>query len=53
VTWPAENFPTPSSPVVIAVVGSDRFGRVLDEVTRDERINGREIVVRRLKWEAT
>lgn len=51
VEWPPEAFPTADSPVVIGIVGSDPFGSILDDLTRDERINGRSILVRRLKWD--
>lgn len=51
VEWPAEAFASPASPVVIAVLGRDPFGPMLDEMTHDERVNGREIVVRRVKWD--
>ena len=51
VEWPAEAFATPQSPIVIGIIGSDPFGSILDETTRGERVNGRDIVVKRFKWD--
>lgn len=47
IDWPAEAFASPESPLVIAVVGEDPFGSVLDELVAGERVNGRAFVVRR------
>jgi hypothetical protein len=52
VEWPAESFPSPDAPFSICVLGPDPFGQVLDDVARGERIQGRPLVVRRLKgWD--
>jgi hypothetical protein len=51
VDWPASAFDKPSAPLVLAVVGSDPFGSILDRTTQGERVNGRDIAVRRLKWD--
>jgi hypothetical protein len=47
VEWPAQTFPEPQSPIIIAVLGDDPFGRYLDETVRGERVNNRPLVVRR------
>jgi hypothetical protein len=52
VEWPADSFPSPDAPFSICVLGADPFGQVLDDVARGERIQGRPLVVRRLKgWD--
>ena len=47
--WPEEAFDDEKSPFVIAVLGKDPFGEVLDKVVRNKRIGKRAIVVRRYK----
>jgi hypothetical protein len=47
VEWPSAAFDAPTDPLVIAVLGADPFGSFLDEVVRDESVDGRPIVVRR------
>lgn len=47
VDWPSAAFAGENSPLVIGVLGSDPFGEVLDEVTRDEMIKNRRVTVRR------
>jgi hypothetical protein len=52
VEWPAQSFPSPDAPFAICVLGQDPFGQTLDEIVRDERVQGRPLVVRRLKgWD--
>lgn len=50
VDWPAEAFGGGSGPLVIGVVGDDPFGGVLDQAINGKTINGRSMVVHRLKW---
>jgi hypothetical protein len=45
VEWPAP--PPPGQPFVIAVVGADPFGRVLDDTVADKTVHGHPIAVRR------
>lgn len=47
--WPTNAFKSPTSPLVIGVLGKDPFGRVLDETMRGKRILGRKIVIKRLE----
>ena len=45
--WPAEAFADKASPIVIGILGTDPFGKVLDEIVRDESVRGRRLVVKR------
>lgn len=47
VTWPAQSFTTPASPLVIGVVGEDPFGKILDDTVADKTIGGHPIKVKR------
>jgi uncharacterized protein DUF4154 len=47
VTWPDAAFTAPSSPFVIAIVGRDPFGSVIDETVAGEKVNGHPIVIQR------
>lgn len=49
--WPAPAFPQANSPIVIGILGeTDPFRGTLDDVLRGKQANGREFVVRHLKW---
>jgi hypothetical protein len=48
VTWPDNAFIATRSPLRICVIGEDPFGALLDDLTREEQIGGRSIVVLRL-----
>ena len=48
VTWPSEAFDSPTSPLVICVVGRDPFGPVLDRAVAGQAVAGRRVAVRRL-----
>jgi hypothetical protein len=47
IEWPARAFASAESPVVVAVIGKDPFGTVLEETLKDKRIGGRPIVIKR------
>ncbi|HEX8757938.1 MAG TPA: YfiR family protein [Steroidobacteraceae bacterium] len=49
VDWPASAFADERSPIVIGVLGDDPFGGALDQAVAGERVNGRPVVVRRLR----
>lgn len=50
VEWPATAFNSPSSTFNLCLVGSDnQFDSTLDKVVGSNRINGRDVVIRRLK----
>lgn len=45
VVWPPEAMPPPGEPIRIGVVHSNPFGDMLEEIVRDETVEGREIEV--------
>ena len=49
VTWPATAVPKTDAPFALCVVGEDRFGRVLDQAAQTQTVDGRKIIIRRLK----
>jgi hypothetical protein len=49
VEWPPDAFPEPSAPLAFCVYGDDPVSASLDAVTRGETLNGRRLVVRRLR----
>jgi len=49
VDWPSGAFADEHSPIVIGVLGDDPFDGSLDQAVAGERVNGRPIIVRRLK----
>lgn len=48
VEWPAEKFATPTSPIVIGVLGANPFGTELAESIKDRKVNGRELQFRHI-----
>lgn len=49
VEWPAGAFESPTSPLVIGVLGLDPFGPYLDEAVSGEKVNGHPLVVQRYR----
>jgi hypothetical protein len=49
VEWPPENAGGAGDPLTICIVGEDPFGNILDDVTKGKTINGRRVLVSRLK----
>lgn len=49
VEWPSSAFASPASPVTLCIAGDDPFGETLDQLVASARIDGRNVVVRRLK----
>jgi hypothetical protein len=47
--WPTNAFADTNSPIVIGVLGTDPFGRVLDETIRGESVKGRSLIIQRFK----
>lgn len=47
VEWPTNAFPTPDSPLIIGILGSDPFGNTLDDIVRGEKVNGHPLTVSR------
>jgi len=52
VTWPGTAFASPEAPVVFCVVGEDPFGELLESTTKDRKVEGREIEIRRVPHDA-
>ena len=48
VEWPATARPAPRDPIRLCVVGSDAFGRRLDESAAQESVSGRPLELRRM-----
>ncbi|HEX2711650.1 MAG TPA: YfiR family protein [Candidatus Acidoferrales bacterium] len=49
VEWPADAFADPHAPLVLGIVGEDPFGSVLDKLVLDKTVNGRGLLIKRLK----
>lgn len=49
IEWPASAFSSAESPFVVGVFGYDPFGVSLDQVVKGETVNGRPLVVRRIR----
>src|SRR5205807_4183747 len=50
VQWPAAAFSQPDSPIVIGILGTDPFGTTIDRVIENKKLDGRNLVIKRLKW---
>lgn len=49
VRWPARAFKDLDDPVIIGILGSDPFGRVLDKSVAGKSVGGRRVVIRRFR----
>jgi hypothetical protein len=49
VQWPSTSFSQADSPIVIAVLGEERFGTTLDRVLQGKKIDGHPFVVKYLR----
>jgi hypothetical protein len=49
IEWPPDAFPEPSAPMTFCVYGEGSVGADLDALVRGETLNGRRLVVRRLR----
>ena len=47
--WPSQAFLKQDSPLVIAILGADPFGSLLDDTVRDEVVRGRRLIVQRYR----
>lgn len=52
VDWPQDAFSDPQAPLVICVLGEDRFGGALDDIVQGENIRGRPLLVQRHRQNA-
>jgi hypothetical protein len=48
-TWPEPTFAAKDSPFVVGILGDDPFGRTIDDAVKTRKVDGRSIVVRRIK----
>lgn len=48
VTWPASALSSPAAPIVVCIVGRDRFGATIDAAAKGDRIDQHPIIVRRM-----
>ncbi len=48
VEWPSQSFESADGPFVICILGTDPFGRALDDLVEGEKVKGRPIEIRRL-----
>jgi len=48
VEWPAKSFKETNSPIVVSILGQDRFGEDLRTLLSDKIVQGRKLVVRRI-----
>jgi hypothetical protein len=49
VEWPPNAFASADAPVVVGIIGSERFAAELEQIVRGRRAGSRPIVVRRIK----
>jgi hypothetical protein len=49
IEWPAAAFDTSDSPFSICIIGDDPFGNALDQIVAGESVNGRKLIIQRVK----
>jgi hypothetical protein len=49
IEWPTNAFPEAGTPLKIGILGNDPFGKTLDDLVRDEKVNGHPLVVNRYR----
>src|SRR6059058_1166346 len=49
IEWPKSEFASPTDPIIIAVVGEDPFGPLLEEAVHGETLRGRSIKIQRYR----
>jgi hypothetical protein len=50
VQWPSAAFSQADSPIVIGILGADPFGTSIDRVVENKKLDGRSLVIKRLRW---
>ena len=50
VQWPSAAFSQADSPIVIGILGTDPFGTSIDRVVENKKLDGHNLVVKRLRW---
>ena len=46
VEWPPEVFSAPAAPIVIGIIGENPFGKDLEDIVRDKKINARALIIK-------
>jgi len=49
IEWPTNAFPEASTPLKIGILGTDPFGKTLDDLVRDEKVSGHPLAVVRYR----
>src|SRR3977135_2629882 len=49
IEWPKSAFTSPTDPIIIAVIGEDPFGLLLEETVHGETLRGRAIQIQRYR----
>jgi hypothetical protein len=49
IEWPPSAFATPTSPIVLGVVGADEIGAELERIVPGRAVNGRPVFVKRVR----
>ena len=49
IEWPSEAFENARSPLAICILGDDPFGDTLNQLVKGETVNGRKLVVQRIR----
>jgi len=49
IEWPKSEFASPSDPIIIAVIGDDPFGSLLEEAVHGETVRDRSIQIQRYR----
>jgi hypothetical protein len=47
VEWPTNSFESTNSPIVIGILGKDPFGKILENVIKDETVKNRKLELKR------
>ncbi len=50
VEWSPEAFSDSGAPLVVGIIGDDPFGSAIDQTIDGKTVNGRRLMIRRLKW---
>lgn len=50
VEWPDSVFENENSPIILAVLGKDPFGKILDETVLNEKIGNHPIIIKRFRY---
>jgi hypothetical protein len=48
VEWPSQKFNSPTDPIVICILGQNRFGSALEQAVRGKTVDGRALLVHQI-----